>query len=191
METFGARLNRLRKEKGLKRCDIAEPLGVDAETIARYEREEREPKASDAVKIADVLGVSLEYLVTGVVSPQLRRASSYGADDRLLVPVIQCDDSHNQIPTPESVSHSTEHIVVPSSLIGRVDASKPLFAFVMRDNLFEKFSIRDTSCVVVNPAEPVADFDVALVFYKGKLALKRPQRNRDGSVCLLSGSNSD
>ena len=48
METFGARMSRLRKEKKLKRYDVAEPLGVDAETIARYERDEREPKVGDA-----------------------------------------------------------------------------------------------------------------------------------------------
>lgn len=66
METFGARLSHLRKEEGLKRYDIAEPLGVDAETIARYERDEREPKIGDAVTLANIRGISLEYLAAGI-----------------------------------------------------------------------------------------------------------------------------
>ena len=88
METFGARLSRLRREKGLKRSDIAEPLGMDAETVARYERDEREPKIGDAAVIAGILGVSLEYLASGVSSVQ-SHVFADGSGDWLLIPVLR------------------------------------------------------------------------------------------------------
>lgn len=82
METFGARLIRLRKKKGFKRNDIAEPLGVDAETVARYEREGREPMISDAVIIANILGVAIEYLSTGIALPFSLSVYAYGGNDK-------------------------------------------------------------------------------------------------------------
>lgn len=191
METFGARLSRLRKEKGLKRYDIAEPLGVDAETVARYEREEREPKVSDAVIIANILGVSIEYLSTGVASPQTHSIYAYGVDDRVVVPVLPCNDSYNFMPSADIISICTEHIIVPKNIIGEVQQHNPPFAIITRDRSFEKFSVREGSYVVINPAERVANFDMALIFYKGKLTLKRPQHTKSGALYLFSGGNSD
>ena len=191
METFGARLGRLRREKGLKRYDIAEPLGVDAETIARYEREEREPKVSDAVAIANILGVSVEYLATGIASPLKHSMYAYSADDRIVVPVLSSSDSYNIIPSTDTISVSTEHILIPKTLIGTIQPQNPPFAFIARDRSFEKFVVREGSYVVINPAERVANFDIALVFYKGKLTLKRPQYTKSGALYLFSGSNSD
>ena len=187
METFGARLSRLRRSKNLKRWDVAEPLGVDSETIARYERGEREPKVGDAVNLANILGVSLEYLATGVASPLSHASGTFSASDRLIIPVIQSNDSYNLIPSLDTISNSTEYILISKGLVGTVQPHTPPFAIVVRDKSFEKFAIRDGSYVVINPAEYVADFDIALVFYKGKLALKRPQRVKSGSVVLASG----
>jgi transcriptional regulator with XRE-family HTH domain len=42
---------------------IADELGVDTETYARWERGSREPKAYDLHRIADVYGVPPEWLV--------------------------------------------------------------------------------------------------------------------------------
>lgn len=190
METFGARLSRLRREKGLKRSDIAEPLGMDAETVARYERDEREPKIGDAAVIAGILGVSLEYLASGVSSVQ-PHVWADGSGNWLLVPVLRAADSFDAPPSKISVAGCTDNIAVPRSIVGVVDAERPPFAFVTHDGSFEKFSVRAGSCVVVNPAEQVSDFDIALIFYKGKLALKRTQHTKDGSVRLVSGDFGD
>ena len=185
METFGARMSRLRKGKKLKRYDVAEPLGVDVETIARYERDEREPKVGDAAHIARILGVSLEYLATGVVSTFMRSEAAGG--DTMVVPVFHSGDSYNLPPSPEAIAKSTEYIIIPRRLVGRSDAGAPPFAAFVRDGSFERFGVRGGSYVVVNPAERVSDFDIAYIFYKGKLAFKRTQHTKDGAVYLSSG----
>jgi transcriptional regulator with XRE-family HTH domain len=60
---FGTRLKEVREEKGLKREVLADQIGTSAAIIGRYERSERTPSVDIAKKIAEALGVSLDYLV--------------------------------------------------------------------------------------------------------------------------------
>lgn len=60
---FGTRLKEVREEKGMKREVLAEQIGTSAAIIGRYERSERTPSVDIAKKIAEALGVSLDYLV--------------------------------------------------------------------------------------------------------------------------------
>lgn len=52
-----------REKKGFSREQLAELVGCATETIARYERGEREPKQSITNKLASVLDVSVSYLI--------------------------------------------------------------------------------------------------------------------------------
>lgn len=52
-----------REALGLSRTELAEAVGISAKSLSRYESGEREPRASDLVKIADALGCSVELLV--------------------------------------------------------------------------------------------------------------------------------
>ena len=59
---FGERLQRIRKEREVSQEELAKRLGVHAPIIGRYERGEVKPSVEVAAKIADALGVSLDYL---------------------------------------------------------------------------------------------------------------------------------
>lgn len=59
---IGARMAELRKQKDLSQTDFAKAIGVSREMIGRYERDEVMPSIEEAKKIADALGVSLDYL---------------------------------------------------------------------------------------------------------------------------------
>lgn len=61
--TFGERLITVRKRKGLNQADIGEKIGINGDAYGRYERGEVRPTIEMAVKIADALEVSLDYLV--------------------------------------------------------------------------------------------------------------------------------
>lgn len=54
---------RIRKARGLTRNDLARLIGVDRETIARYERGTREPKASVVSQLAAALNVTPNELL--------------------------------------------------------------------------------------------------------------------------------
>jgi transcriptional regulator with XRE-family HTH domain len=61
--TFGENVAITRKKKKLSQNDLAKKVGTIAVTIGRYERNEIKPSIDIATKIADVLDVSLDYLV--------------------------------------------------------------------------------------------------------------------------------
>lgn len=61
--SFGKNVAITRKRKKLSQVELAKKVGTIAVTIGRYEREEIKPSIDIASKIADVLDVSLDYLV--------------------------------------------------------------------------------------------------------------------------------
>src|SRR5258707_13893209 len=63
-ETIGARLRRLRLERGLSQRDLAAP-GVSYAYISRIEAGARQPSVKALRKLAPKLGVFSEYLETG------------------------------------------------------------------------------------------------------------------------------
>ena len=62
MATFTERLSSLQAAKCLKK-DLCAELGISIMTYYRYERGDREPSLSTLVALADLFGVSLDYLV--------------------------------------------------------------------------------------------------------------------------------
>ena len=57
------RIKIMRKEKHLKQSEAAELLGLSISSYCRYERGEREPDASILWRMADLYGVSVDYLI--------------------------------------------------------------------------------------------------------------------------------
>ena len=62
-ERFARRLLALRKQKGWSQPALAKQLGTSGPIIGRYERSEMTPSIEVAKKLADIFGVTLDYLV--------------------------------------------------------------------------------------------------------------------------------
>ena len=60
---FGENIVLERKKKGLSQEELAKKAGTIAVTVGRYERGEIKPSIDMAAKIAEILDVSLDYLV--------------------------------------------------------------------------------------------------------------------------------
>jgi transcriptional regulator with XRE-family HTH domain len=63
--TFGERIAHLRKESGLTQEQLAQKIGVSRQSIQKYESDRADPRLLLATCMADVLGVSLDYLAKG------------------------------------------------------------------------------------------------------------------------------
>lgn len=61
--SFGKRLAEARKKKGISQDELAKRLNTKGPVIGRYERDEMNPSIEAAAKMADILEVSLDYLV--------------------------------------------------------------------------------------------------------------------------------
>ena len=60
---FCKRLNAVRKEKGFSAKEMADKLEMALRSYRNYESGDREPSLTALVKIADILDVSLDYLL--------------------------------------------------------------------------------------------------------------------------------
>ena len=88
-QSFGARLNRLRREKSLTLDQVANALGVSKPTVWAWEKGKAKPIPERIEGIAEVLGVSISDLAEGgpegsreavIAQCRLRIASEYQID---------------------------------------------------------------------------------------------------------------
>lgn len=60
---FSIRLNETRKSKGFTAQQMADKLLISLSTYRKYESGHRSPSLDTLVRIADILGVSTDYLL--------------------------------------------------------------------------------------------------------------------------------
>jgi transcriptional regulator with XRE-family HTH domain len=66
METFGERLKKSRKDKSLSQTQLANLLGMEKHNaISNWEHDIAKPSADDLAIIAEILCVSVDWLLTG------------------------------------------------------------------------------------------------------------------------------
>ena len=63
---LGARIAALRREKGWSQAELARVLGISASAMGMYEQGRREPSADTLVALARELGVTTDFLLTGL-----------------------------------------------------------------------------------------------------------------------------
>lgn len=61
---FGEKITKLKKLKKMSQVELAEKTGISRDAISKYERNDVQPSVEYAKRIADALGVSLDYLVS-------------------------------------------------------------------------------------------------------------------------------
>jgi transcriptional regulator with XRE-family HTH domain len=61
---LGEKITKLKKLKNLSQVALAEVTGISRDAISKYERGDSVPSVDYAKRIADALGVSLDYLVS-------------------------------------------------------------------------------------------------------------------------------
>jgi Zn-dependent peptidase ImmA (M78 family)/transcriptional regulator with XRE-family HTH domain len=90
---WGERLRRLRKQSHLSQAYLAAQLGVDTSLISRFESGEREPSAQQAIELARVLGVSIDYLLNATAQPRfmLRGTQADDADGSIEIRRVMTD----------------------------------------------------------------------------------------------------
>lgn len=63
MVDFSVRLKQLRKDKHLTQAQVAKRVGVTSSMISSYETDIRLPSYEVIIKIADLFGVTVDYLL--------------------------------------------------------------------------------------------------------------------------------
>ena len=75
-ETFGQRLSRLRKEKGLTQEDIAKRIIISPQAVSKWENDISSPDILVLSSLADILGVSVDVLLGREDAPEGEETSN-------------------------------------------------------------------------------------------------------------------
>jgi transcriptional regulator with XRE-family HTH domain len=67
--SFGRNLQRLREQAGLSQSELAKKANVSVKTLQNWEIDRNQPRFDAIVKLAQVLGVSIESFVAGMGPP--------------------------------------------------------------------------------------------------------------------------
>jgi len=74
MSTLGKRIQELRKNAGLTQQELAAKIKISHPQIVRYETKDVQPPADVLKKLADVLNVSIDFLVNGDTNEKVRQS---------------------------------------------------------------------------------------------------------------------
>ena len=96
MNTLGDRIKQLRKKINMSQSELAQKVGLSYAQIGRYETKGSQPPAEALKKIAEELGVTPDYLISGSIDEKALVAL---ADTELLhqfriVETMNDDDKH-------------------------------------------------------------------------------------------------
>lgn len=69
---FGLRIRQLREERGWSQKELGQRIGVSKQPVFSYEANVQMPPLERAKRIAEIFGVSLDYLVGWESDPSLR-----------------------------------------------------------------------------------------------------------------------
>ena len=67
------RLKQLRRQHGISQLKLAMDLGLNQNSISRYESGEREADYQTLIRLADYFNVSVDYLLERTESPAVNR----------------------------------------------------------------------------------------------------------------------
>lgn len=99
--TFCERLKTLREDKGFTQQHLSEVLNVSSGAVSHYENGTREPTIETLIRMADVLNVSVDYLVgttdANILPAEMKKPYCKGVSTTSLIQrAIQLDPSHRQ-----------------------------------------------------------------------------------------------
>lgn len=91
MEGLNERIINLRKEKGLTQSQLADKIGVTDKAVSKREVNEANPDISLLSKIADLFGVTIDYLLTGKATDNISLDEM--DEDKRAIYLIKKDDA--------------------------------------------------------------------------------------------------
>ena len=159
-----------RKKMGLTQADVADHLGIDRSTYAKYETGQSEPNFDMLQTISLLFGTSIDVLINGNAAP-----TSTGGK---WIPVL--GDVAAGIPI-----EAIEDIVDYEEIDAALAATGDFFGLRIKGSSMEP-RIREDDVVIVRKQDDADTGDTAVVMVNGDSAtVKRIKKEPDGSLVLI------
>lgn len=198
----GERIKALREKMGMKRTTLAQLIGVQPNTVYRYEAGIFNIKDSMKEKIAKALNTTVSSLIAGSSDTIFSIKDDRIDPDTLeiitprkwvKVPLLDIGAcaGYGWSPDFENVQiDSYENL--PDFMVGAIDEERPPFMMRIAGDSMTDANLRDGDYAIVNPAEVVHSGDAALCQYGDfkDVAFKRVYY-LPGGVLELRSANSE
>lgn len=164
-------IKELRKESGLKQCELAEMLGITRQAMSAYEKGIRTPDPKTLKRIADILHTSVDYLIGGISEhPDCLPVPATSRVPRL--GTVSCG-----APILAIENHET-YDEVPTSI--HCD-----FTVLAKGDSMSGARINDGDIVYIRQQDVCEHGDIVAVLIGDEVVLKRYIDNR-GTIMLMS-----
>ena len=132
METLNDRIKQLRKEKGFTQSQLADLLGVTDKAVSKWEVGEANPDISLLVKISEIFGVTIDYLLTGKVEETISLDDM--DDEKRFLYLIKKDDAVGF----EKYGYPDQLTIFASPYVGGLDRKSEKMLNAIYENGSEK-----------------------------------------------------
>lgn len=140
---FAERLKVARIKAGLNQSDLAQQLGVGQNAISNYERGST-PKLETAVRIAEILHVSLDWLLGLEVSPSQNndKAFIYGLLERIATGEITVSNNHDGMSIVFNFPQNSRTEQLSAAIVEYSDLVRVIMQAEISDEL-KKFTLEE------------------------------------------------
>ncbi|MDN5344587.1 MAG: repressor LexA [Clostridia bacterium] len=178
--SFAARLKFYREKKGLSQQELADALGVSRSAVTKYEAGERFPDEAILLKIANVLGCSLDSLMgrndRSAPGGIYKESDILPARDLVPVPVLGVIRAGEPVMAEENIIDTK---FLPAD---EVRGGEYFYLKVKGDSMVGA-RIYDGDLVLVRQQDTCEDGEIAVVMINGEEAtLKRVYRSNDSVI---------
>lgn len=170
---FSDRLKQLRKDSGLLQQDMAEKIGITKSAYGYYEQGKTTPDVITAKKIANILDVSVDYLLGKETDVMKKNHDKSG----FLVPVL------GQVQAGIPID-AIQDILDYEEISADMAASGEYFALQVRGSSMEP-RMKDGDVVIVRQQPEVENGEIAIVLVNGNDAtIKKIGKSSDGIMLV-------
>jgi len=183
--SLGKRIKKARLAKELTQKQLAELLNVTDATINRYEKDLRKPDPQMLKAIADVLGVSVDYLLNGEEGKVTQPISNVQPVDMVMLPILANIRAGRPLFAEE---HLQGYMPFPKEML-----TKGYEHFLLRvdgDSMIGD-GIEDGDIVLIR-AQNYVDYDgqiVAVTINGNEACLKHLHHPANSNMVILRSSN--
>lgn len=167
---IGKRIVTLREQAGLNQLEFSQKVNINNSVMNRIEKGTRAIRDDELVAIADCLGVSIDYLLTG------RNRQESGKMTGIRIPVLGRVVAGVPIEAVEEILDYEE--ITPA-----LAATGDFFALQVRGDSMQP-KLEEGDIVIVKQQEDVESGDIAIVLVNGNDATIKQVKKLEGGIML-------
>ena len=131
-ETLNERIKNLRKEKGWTQLKLAEQLNITDKAVSKWEAGEGNPDITLLPKLAELFGVTIDYLLTGSKPEEKVNLDDMDKTKRAIY-LIGKDDVENF----KKYGYVSSDYLVNLDMIGRYDRDRNTFVSALKNEILK------------------------------------------------------